>query len=185
MSNPVNWTALEQQVDFIVDGRFSEPVILIPWIAGTKVYTVNEQGPDPTRKIVKTNGIYVTAGAGLVGESGSAHAQGTTKQVEQKVWVSITTVNIGDVTDWVAGDRVYFPNRDRFYNVDYVEDSATLRPNIYLIREHDISTGEGNPLGQFVPAGVNGLYFDTFANRFYRSISLTPPDFTVNDWMAM
>jgi hypothetical protein len=185
MVKPFDWTALQQQVDYVIDGRWAEPVILIPWIAGTKVYTPTEQGPDPTRKLLKTTGIYVSAGAELVGESGSAHAQGNARQVGQKVWLSVTTANIGSVTSWVAGDRVYFPNRDMFYNIDFIGDSATLRPNIYLIREHDITTGEGNPVGQFVPTQANFLYFDTFANRFYRSVSLTPPNFTVNDWVPM
>jgi hypothetical protein len=198
MSNPQNWTAFQQRVDFIVDNTFSEPVVLIPWEAGTSVYTPVEQGPDPTRQLIVTSGIFVTPGAKLVGESGRATGGSGggfgTQVLEQEVWLSITLANIGgDITAWVAGDRVYFPNRDRFYNISYVEDSATLRPNIHLIREHDIYTGKGTPLMTgIIPTEVNELYFSTLGYKFYRSVSGTgPPDingdltFTVNDWVSL
>jgi hypothetical protein len=186
MANPVNWTALQERVDYIVDGALGEPVLLIPWLGDSNIYTPIEQGPDPNRKMLDTVGMFVTPGSKLIGESGSATgAGGSTQLLEQEVWLSITMGNIGDVTDWVKYDRVYFKDRDRFYNVSYVEDSATLRPNIHLIREHDIMTGQGNPLGQIVPTQAQALYFDTLGKRFYRSVALTPPNFTVNDWVKM
>lgn len=194
MANPVNWTALQQRVDFIVDGTLGEPVILIPWVgANQTVYTPVEQGPDPNRKMVVTTGIFVTPGGKLVGESGRATGGGFNTQVlEQECWMSITQSNIGDVTNWVQYDRVYLPNRDRFYNLSYVEDSATNRPNIHLIREHDITTGEGSPLSQLAPTQTNALYFDTFSYKFYISTAPTGPldsngnpTYTTSNWVGL
>lgn len=173
-----DWTAIQQRLDFIVDGRFSEPVILIPWLGGAN-YTLSEQGPDPSRKILKTTGVYVTPGAQLIGESGRATGGGfDTKLLEQECWLSITLDKIGSVTNWVQYDRVYFKDRDLFYNISYVEPSATLRPNIHLIIEHDITTGESSPLGIVTPTKVNDLYFDTQGSRFYRATALTNNDWT-------
>lgn len=182
---PVNWTAFQQRVDFIVDGTLADPVILIPWISGTQVYTPSEQVPDLTRKLRVTTGIFVTPGAKLVGESGSAVGSGG-KEVAQEAWLSITTANLGgDITYWQSGDRVYFPNLNRFYNLSYIDDSATFRPNLHLIRENDIASGEGSPIGQAAPTMVNILFFDTLGNKLYRSVSLTPPNFTNKDWVKM
>jgi hypothetical protein len=195
MVSPSGWRALQQRVDFIVDGALGEPVILIPWLGGEN-YTPAEQKPDPSRKMIISTGMFVTPGAHLVGESGKATGGSGggfgTQILEQECWLSITNSNIGDVTNWVAYDRVYFVDRDRFYNISYVEDSATLRPNVHLIREHDIATGQGSPIGQVTPTVKDALYFDTLGYNFYRSNAGSgPPDangnaaFTANDWAGL
>lgn len=167
------WLQLEQQVDAAVDERFGEPVVLIPWLSGTGVYTQDQQGPDPSRKLKVTTGIFVTPGARLVGESGRATGGtgGTfnTQMLESEVWLSITDDNLGPINYWRESDRVYFPDRDMMFNVSYVEPSATRRPNVHLIYEHDIITGSGSPQGRVTPSAANTLYFDYELNQVYRS----------------
>lgn len=182
MVKPVDWTALEQRLDYIVDGRFAEPVILIPWVKGTTVYITAEEGPDPSRKMLVTTGCYVTPGAAITGEAGRALGGGfNTQVVEQKVWLSVTLANIGSITAWQSSDLVFFPMRNKFFNIDYVEDSATLRPNIYLIVEKGILTGTGSPT-KVIPPSQFALYFDTQAYDFYRAIGATG---TSADWVAL
>lgn len=184
MVKPMDWTALQKRVDFIVDGRFAEPVILIPWLGGED-YTPDRQGPDPSRKILITTGMNVTPGAKLIGESGRATG-GTgggfnTQILEQEVWLSITLDKIGSIRKWVAYDRVYFVMRDQFYTISYVEGSATLRPNIHLIAANDMVTGEGSPVGEVTPVSSGPqLYFDTLAKKFYRATADTN-----NDWVKL
>lgn len=188
MVKPQDWTALQQRVDFIVDGTFGESVFLIPWLGGDDIYTPAEQGPDPSRKMVVTTGVYVTPGANLVGESGRATGGSgggfNTQVLEQECWLSITSDKLGDASSWVKYDRVYFKKRDKFYNISYIEDSASFRNNVHLIIEHDILTGEGSPLGVVMPVKVYDLYFDILGHGFYKAIT-TNPYLTNKDWIRL
>lgn len=178
------WTALARQVDYVVDGRFAEPVVLIPWMKGTGIYTPEDEGPDPTRRVVSTTGVFVTPGANLVGESGRATGGSgggfNTQMLEQEVWLSITTDKIDDVTAWREYDRVYFPDRNRFYNISYVEDSATYRPNIHLIRDRDLMMGNGSPVSVATPHQLSTIYFDEDQMQFWRATGTTSAD-----WVAI
>lgn len=178
------WQQLQQQVDAAVDGRFGDPVVLIPWLKGQGIYTQDQEGPDPDRKVKVTTGIFVTPGASLVGESGRATGGAgggfNTQMLEQEAWLSIEQDNLGPINYWRAYDRVYFPDLDAMFNIQYVEPSATRRPNVHLIYEHDILTGEGSPQGVITPTGANVLYFDYDLNQFYRSGSTAS-----NSWTAI
>jgi hypothetical protein len=174
----VAWRELERQVDQIVDGRFGDPVLMIPWVKEAKVFLVGEDGPDPARNPQLTTGIIVTPGAHLVGEGGRATGGSgggfNTRVLEAEVWLSVTLDNIGgDYAQWQPGDRVFMPNTMEMFEISYIEPSATFRPNIHLIREHDVQLGIGGPLGNIVPAGANGLYFDFDQFKFYRAATET------------
>lgn len=127
-----SWDALRQRLDKIEDLRWGEPVELYPWVEAGLEGTGQ---PDTTRKVLKTTGVYVTAGASLVGEGGIAAGLGRNlQQVEMDVWLSINEDVLGDINSWQAHDRVYFPERDQWFEILYVAPSATHRPNIHLIR---------------------------------------------------
>lgn len=161
-----SWTALQKRLDFIVDGRWAEDVIMIPWAKGTGIYKPNEEGPDPDRKILRTQGIYVTPGSKVVGEG--AQSVGDTKLVEQECWLSITQDSLGGIV-WRTYDRIYFVDRDLTYSFNYAEASATYRPNIHLIIVKDTLVGEGPPPLSLVPNEPNQLWLDTNALKFYRA----------------
>lgn len=182
MVKPTNWVGLEQWADAIVDGRFGEPVWLIPWVNGTQVYTPGEQGPDPSRQMRQTQGALVTPGARLVGESGRATGGGfNTQELEAETWLSMTLDNMGgSIALWRQYDRVYFPDRDQMFSISYLEPSATRRPNIHLIYDHGIQTGDVIPTGLIVPTIANSLYFNTTNLAFYRAA-----DTTVNNWSKL
>lgn len=182
--HPTAWTNLEGWVDAVIDGRFSEPVILFPWVSANNVYQPGEQGPDPSRKVLSTLAVFVTPGARLIGESGrSTGGQGgtfDTQVLEQEAWLSITSQSLGPVTNWQSGDRVFLPARDLWFNISYVDTNATLRPNVHLIHEHDITDGPNIPNGIITPTDTNQLYYNTINELFYRSTGLTN-----QDWVAI
>lgn len=120
------WRDLQRQVDRMVDDRWSEPVEFHPWLSARVTGTGQA---DPARKVVKTRGIPVTPGSQVVGESG---AGGATKQVESEEWVSIQKDYLPDYLK--QHDRVYLPDRDEWYEINYIPPSATYRPNVHLIR---------------------------------------------------
>lgn len=185
MAAVVPWLALQQWVDYIVDGRWSETVMMFPWADGTGVYVPGEQGPDPTRKVLVSTAVLVTPGAALVGESGRATGGVgggfDTRLLEAETWMSITTDKLISVTNWRESDRVYFPPpRDEWYNISYLDPSATRRPNIHLIREHDITAGTSIPLGLITPSQLNALYFNMTNMAFYRAVGTTD-----NDWVRL
>lgn len=175
-----DWVGLEQKLDGVVDDMFAEDVTLIPWVSGDTVYIPGEEGPDPTRKVVATQGCFVTPGASLVGEGGRATGGGFNTQVlESECWLSVTLDRIGgSVTLWRTYDRVFLPLRG-WFSISYLDDSATLRPNIHLIRTHDIAWGLGAPSTIVTPAMKNQLYYDARGNRFYRAMGTTSSDWVV------
>jgi hypothetical protein len=167
MSPLPDWTALQKRLDFIVDGRWGESVILIPWAKDTGIYQPGEEGPDPARKLLTTTGIYVTPGSKVVGEMA---AGGATQIVESECWLSITLGQLGgSLAYWRASDRIYLVNRDLMYSFSYAEDSATYRPNLHLIIVKDTLTGQGAPPLSLMPTQPNQLWFDLNSLRFYRA----------------
>lgn len=170
---PNAWLGLEQWVDEIVDARFAEMVYIVPWADGTTVYTPGEQGPDPTRRMLVTQAVFLSPGAALVGESGrSTGGSGggfDTKLLEQECWISVMLDNIGDITAFRESDRVYLADRDQWYTISYLADNATRRPNIHLIAVHDLTSGEDNPVNNVTPTSIGQLYFNTTNKKFYRA----------------
>jgi hypothetical protein len=133
MPLPPPWRALEVMVDNIVDGQWGEPVELHP-MAGADIDS--EAGPDPTRPIIRTTGIFVTPGAAAMGEGGTVASGMATRVVQNDTWLSISDHNLkrSRLHEWKEEDRVYFPDRDQWYKVLYPTPSATARPQIYLAR---------------------------------------------------
>ena len=128
-----NWVALEQRVDDLVDITFAEPVELHPW---TDEGYSGDGGPDTSRKPVFTNGAYVTSGSKVVGEAASGSAIGAAI-LEMEVWLSIQATLLGPITYWKAQDRVYWPDRNEWYSINYIPPSATYRYNVHLTRLND------------------------------------------------
>lgn len=134
----MDWTQLASEVDAIVDEYFSEPVELHPWL-GAHSALVSETGPDPSRKVIFTEGIYVCPGARATGEAGTVAAGLATRVVSSDEWLSITLENLGgDPSVWLEGDRVFWPlckaGQDPWHTISFVTPSATNRFNINLIR---------------------------------------------------
>ena len=125
-----NWVTLQQRLDTIVDSAWSEPVEIHPW---TNQGYSQEGGPDPSRAVIITNGMYVTAGSGAVGEVSIGAGAGESQQIEQDVWLSIQAEALGAyLLDWKADDRVFWPFRNLWYTVTYMPPSGTLRPNVHM-----------------------------------------------------
>ena len=65
---------------------------------------------------------------------------------------------------------MYWPKSAELFSISYLEPSATYRPNIHLIRAHDIIIGTGNPTSTAVAApGVGNMYLDADLYQFYRA----------------
>jgi len=93
-------------------------------------------GPDPSRAIVKTFAVFMKPGASITGEGGAARAYGgNIQQVTQDTWISICDARlIVDLLAWKQHDRVYLPDRGEWYEINWINPSATARPDIHLIR---------------------------------------------------
>lgn len=122
---------LQARLDGIIDLRWGEPVELHPWTQGQ--YTT-EGVPDPSRPVIKTTGVYAMNTSRTVALAMAMGGPNTAKMVEADVWASIQLTNIGSLANWKANDRVYWPQRNEWYSINYVAPSATGRPKIYLIR---------------------------------------------------
>src|SRR5262245_1598202 len=128
-----NWRALAARLDAYVDGTWAEPVELHPMVPGD--IDTNPQ-PDPARRIVKTLGVFMKPGASIIGEGGLASAYGgNLHTIAQEAWVSIADERLViDLLAWKQHDRVYFPDRDEWYEIAWTDPSATMRSNIHLLR---------------------------------------------------
>lgn len=177
MIKPNSWTGLETWLDQIVDSRFAEAVLLVPWVIGSGVYVEGEQGPDPSRKMIDTKAVFVTPGAQLIGESGRATGGGFDTQVlENECWISIVVDNIGSYSNWRKSDRVYLKDRNEWYEISYFAPDATRRPNIHLVRLNDMMSSVDSPVGLVTPPNTNQLYFNSTSKRFYRATGTGPGD---------
>ena len=125
------WLQQQLQMDAVVDTWWGEPVEIHPWTPGD---AVSDGGPDPDRPVLIDVGIYVRPGARITGEGGTQGAQLSTQIVEEDTWLSIVGDLLGDPPIYVKGDRVYFPERDVWFEISYFTPSATNRPNVHLIR---------------------------------------------------
>jgi hypothetical protein len=129
----VVWRGFERLCDRIVDRYFGEPVEMHPW---TEATAATEGGPDPTREVIYITGILVMPGAAAVGEGGSVSVGMSTRVVAQDVWLSVQEDQLAKakLETWREDDRVYFPDRDQWYEVAYPTPSVTARPQIELTR---------------------------------------------------
>ena len=125
-----NWVVYQQRLDKLLDLRMAEPVELHPWITGSGYST--DGVIDTSRPVLKTQAIFVTPGAQVIGESGSS--MGGVQQLENEAWISIQEDLLGDPASWKAHERVYLPIRNSWYEIAYISPSATRRPDIHLIR---------------------------------------------------
>jgi len=127
------WRGLEQQMDAIVDGEFAEPVEIHPWKGG-QIGTGHGQ-PDPNRRVLYANAVYVVPGARATGEGGTrASGQAMGRQAEADEWVAITEDQLGNPAYWKMYDRVFLPERGTWHTISVITPSATGRYNVNLIR---------------------------------------------------
>ena len=134
----MDWVQLASDVDNTINDFFAEPVELHPWL-GEHSALINETFPDPTRKVIKTVGIYVCPGAHAIGEAGTVASGLATQVVSSDEWLSITLRDLGgDPSVWQEGDRVFFPEcragQDPWHTISFVTPSATNRFNINMLR---------------------------------------------------
>lgn len=141
------WKSFQTRMDAVVDRYFDEPVRLVPWIGGK----YSEPGTfDSTRVIIDTRGIYVQAGAAITGEGGTMGGGMDLRVVTQDVWLSIVDERIVKLRNWKKGDRVYFSDRNEWFEISWPDTSATGRPNIHLIRLQDNEVGD---MDAYLPIG--------------------------------
>jgi hypothetical protein len=124
------WMKIQQWMDNIVHARLGEPVEFHPWASGEGYGS--EGQPDPNRPVLVTWGILDMPGPQVIGMGQAFGAN--TRILEQDVWLSIQEVNIGSLANYVTYDRVYFPDRDLWFEINYPAPSATRRPRYYLTR---------------------------------------------------
>ena len=125
------WRLYEQIVDNMVDRQWGEPCELHPMQAGGVTGDITA---DPTRPIIKATACFVRPGAKVIGEGGDAYSRSGAKQVEQEVWISIQDAQIGgNIFAWQQHDRVYMPERDQWFEINYINPSATGRPDMHLL----------------------------------------------------
>jgi len=124
------WHALQQRLDFFVDNQWSEPVELHPWMGASYAGT---GGPDPNRQVVKTRAVFMRPGAASTGEGAGIGRQIDSKIVTSDVWISIEEAKmIIRWEDWRQGDRIYMPEGGDWYEITYIQLSATGRPQIHM-----------------------------------------------------
>ena len=130
------WRNLQRTVDRIVDTHFAEPCEIHPWVVTSRYSSLG--GPDHSRPILKTTAIFAQPGAAVSGEGGTQGGGMSTRVVMQDVWTSITLDKLGrDVNMYRTGDRIYFPEREEWHEIVWVDLSATDRPNIHMVRIMD------------------------------------------------
>lgn len=132
----IPWRQNQRFMDAHIDLTWGEPFEIHPWV--TEGYT-GAGAPDAARTVLKgpkVIGVYMTPGSRVVGETADSVGQ---KQVVNECWVSVQQdVLGGDLGYYGEGDRVYFPDRDEWYEILYVAPSATFRPNIMLTRVQEV-----------------------------------------------
>jgi hypothetical protein len=137
------WRVYEQIVDNAVDMFWGEPVELHPMQAGGVAGDIQ---PDPSRPIIKATAVFERPGARIVGEGGDAYARSGAKQVSQEVWISIQDSQIGgNIFAWQQHDRIYLPERDQWFEINYINPSATGRPDMHLLIVQSDAENVGPP----------------------------------------
>lgn len=120
-------------VDRVVDKFFGEPMELHPW---GKIGLSSEGEPDPERAVLYFTAILVMPGAAATGEAGAVSIGMSSRVVGMDVWISIQEDQLATakLETWKEGDRLYVPDRDLWYQVQYGTPSVTARPQIELTR---------------------------------------------------
>jgi len=133
----VSWWVQQQRfLDNLVDQFWGEPVELHPMTPGT---VGTDPAADSARPIMHATAVMMQPGAEIVGEAGRAYAYGGSnlRTIEQDVWVSIQDLQSGDITQWKPHDRVFWPDRGEWYEIAWINPSATHRADVHLIRVQD------------------------------------------------
>jgi len=129
------WLAYQASLDELVDAVWAEPVELHPWTIDTGGGGYISKGnADAARGVIRTEGVFMRPGARASGEAGVANnGLGDIKVVQQAVWISMEEQKmIVSWREWRQHDRIFMPERNEWYEIDYVLPSATKRPNVYL-----------------------------------------------------
>lgn len=121
---PVDWKALIDTADTIVDDTWGEPFTLRPWSTGT--YT--DGGPDETRAInASVPGVLRSSKAEM-----SARQQFISNQVQSAVVITMRQQYV-DVSDLKKQDRIEAVDRNETYEVAYVDPDPTFRCDIHCV----------------------------------------------------
>jgi hypothetical protein len=96
-------------------------------------------GPDTTRPALTGSnviGVFTSPGSRLVGEMAG---EAMTQMVENECWLSVEQTVLGDdLSYWQSNDRVFMPDRDEWYTINYIGPSSTFRPLIHLSRLQEV-----------------------------------------------
>lgn len=132
----IPWLSMQRMMDGIVDDTWAEPVELHPWNRGG--YAGDSDTPDTTRTVLKGPGVvavYMTPGSTASGETSDSPIQFMSQDI---FWMAIQADILGDPANWREGDRVYWPDRDEWFEVRHVAPSATRRHNVSLARLQEV-----------------------------------------------
>src|SRR5262252_9502940 len=125
------WRSFEQQIDAMVDQYWGEPVELHPMIPGS---VTGDPTADPARPVINTTCVFMRPGAKVVGEGGDSYSRNGAQQVASECWISIQDARLGgNIFAWKQHDRIYLPERDQWFEINYISPSATGRPDIHLL----------------------------------------------------
>lgn len=130
------WRGFEQTLDRIVDRYWDEPVEIHPWTGGD--YSGGGQ-PDTTRPVLKTRAVYESPTPRVLDMARAFGGGGGTQLLQQEVWISMQEDRLGDVRTYKKDDRVFLPERNMWFLINYVGPSATRRPTLSLSRLQDVS----------------------------------------------
>lgn len=128
------WKDLQRITDQIVDSNYDTAVEFHPYVSTDGEYE-DTAGPDSTRPVVRTRGIFVTPGAAITGEAGTQGSGMTSRVVINDAWLSITDNKFDPAAVCRKGDRIYLPRYRTWWEIGYQPPPTALyRPNIALIR---------------------------------------------------
>lgn len=127
---------MQQQMDSAIDDVWAELFEIHPWVSGGATTAGN---PDPNRPVLKgadVRGVFTSPGSRVVGELADSQ---TTQQVENECWLSVEQGVLGDdLSYWTSDDRVFLPDRNEWYTINYIGPSSTFRPLIHLARLQEV-----------------------------------------------
>jgi hypothetical protein len=114
-------------VDARVDAAFGEPVVLKPMMVQQSGY--RETVPDPSRPQVVAVGIYYQERGGVEHQDGGfSHSSNISDTMLSIRFEPVEQCNLR------KGDRVFFPDRNEWHEVSYVDDEPSGRWDIHILK---------------------------------------------------
>lgn len=117
----MDWKALAEQCDAIVDNTFGTLITLVPWVVSDFAIGSADEIRLPIEDVV------------AIEVSRPAMPEGSHKVVEADRYLSIRKEQIEEIK-LQSGDRVLFQDTGVVMEVTYISPDATDRPIVHLIR---------------------------------------------------